>query len=165
MGAVLSAHTSGICPGVAPCGSLPGHSCVAAFCGPHPQMSLPQAGPSTHPPQCWPGEGLLSEQIAAWLFGGLKLIKGLFLVFSSVSASYLHANTGPAEERRGGRRGLQAPSPCKKAVGDELSSRLCIYIVSLWVVRGVRIQTHLKVSGVVVVGFFLIFPEVSTRLT
>lgn len=34
-------------------------------------------------------------------------------------------------------------------MGNEMSTRLYIYIVSLWVVRGVRIQIHLKVSGIV----------------
>lgn len=51
-------------------------------------VSLRQAGPSRHL-LCWPGrttqagEGLLSEQIAARLFRGLKLIKELFLAFIS----------------------------------------------------------------------------------
>lgn len=91
---------------------------------------VPSAGRSLQTPPVlswqdppWAREGLLSEQIAAWLFRGLKLIKELFLAFISLylPAIYMLMQALPPRMRK-----VSAPgtSSCRKTVGNEMSTRL-----------------------------------------
>lgn len=112
--------------------------------GAHTHTSLAQLALSGRPPPRRPGGGPLaaarsfrggpgepSEQIAARIFRGLKLIKELFLAFISwyLPAIYMLMQALPL---RTGKVSAPGVSSARTQWGDERSPVLYIYVVSPW---------------------------------